>query len=92
MKKRSLSYEQLMKGGLAKVKRLLADADMLDDKLDDTTLARIAHIGRFMARLGNAMPNPKLKVGDVFSEHDLQRFWQETADPDADIGPCPLLH
>ena len=87
MKKQNLSYEQLLKRGLVKVKQL-ADADMLDD----ATLDRIGHIGRFLARLGNAMPSTKLKVGDVFSEHDLQRFWQETADPDADVGRCPLLH
>ena len=89
MRKRNLSYRQLAEGGLAKVKEL-AEADRLDE-LDEATLARCAHFGRFFGRVGNAVPG-NLRVGDVLSEDELQRIWEETADPDADVGRCPLIH
>ena len=66
----------------------LADAGMLTD----ATLDRIQHIGRFLQRVVSAIPNPELKVGDVFTEAEMQKFWQETADEGIDIGPCPLVH
>jgi hypothetical protein len=76
-----------MQLGRAEVERL-ADRDMLTD----ATLARCGHLGRFYEAVANAMPNPNLKVGDLFNEDELQRIWKETADPDADIGRCPPLH
>ena len=76
MTKRSLSYDELMTGKVdrAEIERL-AWAGMLDA----ATGARLGHIGRFMERVANAMPNPKLKVGDVFTDEELQTFWRERA-------------
>jgi len=72
----------------AKIEQL-AEAGMLTDG----TLSRIGHIGRFFQRVGNEMlPYPESKVGEVFTEDDLQRFWAETAGPNADVGRCPMLH
>jgi hypothetical protein len=89
MSKRSISYEDLISGKVSHVElEKLATAEMLTD----ATLARLRHIGRFLTRVGNALPNPDLKVGDVFTEADMQKFWQETADDGADVGRCPLVH
>ena len=90
MKKQSISYRELMSGKTDRAKiEQLAEAGMLTDG----TLSRIGHMARFCERLGNEMmPHPTLKVSEVFTEDDLQRFWTETADPNADVGRCPLLH
>jgi hypothetical protein len=89
MRKRSLSYKDLMSGKVdrAEIEKLAA-ADMLTD----TTFARLAHLGRFLERVGKASPNPDLKIGDVLDETELQKFWQETAGEGADVGRCPLIH
>jgi hypothetical protein len=88
MSKRSISYKDLMGGKVSQVElEKLATAGMLTD----ATYARVGHIGRFLGRVGNAMPNSDLKVGDVFAEADMQKFWQETADDGADVGRCPLM-
>ena len=89
MKKQSISYQELIGGKVSQAKlEKLAAAEMLTD----ATLARLRHIGRFLTRVGNALPNPDLKVGDVFTEADMQKFWQETADDGADVGRFPLVH
>jgi hypothetical protein len=77
MQKQDLTYEQIMRAGPDKLERL-ADAD----RLSDATLARCAHLGRFLEAIGNAMPNPDLKVGDVLSEDEVERLWKRTADPE----------
>ena len=85
--KRSLSYEQLMSGNRAEIEKL-GDADMLDD----ATLRRAAHLGRFFEQLGASAPNPDLKVGDVLTDDEVQKIWRDTADEDVDPGQCPLIH
>jgi hypothetical protein len=89
MSKRSLSYTELtelMRGDQSKFEAMV-EAGMLDDE----TCARIDHLGRFFLRLSNASPNPELIVGDVFSEDEVKKIFDETADRDADVGRCPLL-
>jgi hypothetical protein len=86
-KKRFLSYEEIAKMPMPELEEL-ADAGILDDE----TLARVAHFGRFTLAVGEAMPNPELMVGDVFTEDELQEIWQQTADEGVDVGRYPLLH
>jgi hypothetical protein len=89
MSKRSLSYTELtelMRGEQSKFDAMV-EAGMLDDE----TCARIDHLGRFFLRLSNASPNPELIVRDVFSEDEVKKIFDETADRDADVGRCPLL-
>jgi hypothetical protein len=45
-----------------------------------------------LAKLENSVPNPDLPVGDMLTNKDIQTIWNETADPDADIGRCPMLN
>jgi hypothetical protein len=67
--------------------------ELLDtDKLDQETISRVLHIGRFLAKLENSVPNPNLPVSDVLTNEEIQRIWNETADPDADVGRCPMLN
>lgn len=88
MKKRSFSYEELMsRWGRPEIEEL-AKAGMLTD----ATLARVVHLLRFFERTANACPNPDLKVGDVLTEAEVQKFWEETAHDGADVGSCPLVH
>jgi len=39
--------------------------------LTDDTVERAAHLTRFYEALGQAAPNPKLKVGDVLTEAEV---------------------
>ena len=87
MDKRDLSYDDLM----AKVSQAELAQLATDGMLTDVTLARCAHIGRFMQRVNSACPNPNLKVRDVLTEAEVQAMWQETAFSSADVGRCPLL-
>jgi hypothetical protein len=87
MDKRDLSYDDLM----AKVSQAELAQLATDGMLTDATLARCAHIGRFMQRVSSACPNPNLKVRDVLTEAEVQAMWQETAFSSADVGRCPLL-
>jgi len=66
----------------------LADAEGLDDQ----TLDRVSHLGRFWSAVGTGMPNTELAVEDVYTEQELQELWVKTADEDVDVGRCPLLH
>ena len=89
MKQRSLSYETILKMQPEEIGRLAAAK-----LLDDATLARIAHLGRFFTRVGELCPSTA-KVEDLFTEQELQVIWRDTADPDAsdpDIGCHPFLH
>jgi hypothetical protein len=87
--KLSFSYEQLMGGEVSQVRlQELIEAD----KLDEVTISRVLHIGRFLAKLENSVPNPDLPVADVLTTAEIQRIWNETADPDADVGRCPMLN
>jgi hypothetical protein len=87
-KQRSFSYAELTSGKVSYEElEKLAETGMLDE----TTMARARHLGRFFERVAKAIPNPDLKIGDVLTEDELQNFWRETADEGADIGQCPLL-
>ena len=49
-------------------------------KLNEETLARIGHVGRFYQRVSKACPNPNFKISDVLTGDQLQKIWNETAD------------
>jgi hypothetical protein len=86
---KSFSYDELMSGKIVRKKlEALANAG----KLNEETLARIGHVGRFYQRISRACPNPSLKISDVLTGDELQEFWNETADEGARSGRCPLLH
>lgn len=55
-------------------------------KRNEETLARIGHVGRFYQRISKACPNPNLKISDVLTGDELQKFWNETADEGVSIG------
>jgi len=85
--KRSLSYKQLMSGNRREIESL-AEAD----RLDDATLRRAAHLGRFFEQLGASGPNPDLEISDVLTDDAVQKIWRDTADEGTDPGQCPLIH
>ena len=60
-------------------------------KLNEETLARIGHVGRFYQRISKACPDPNLKISDVLTGDELQKFWNETADEGATVGQCPII-
>ena len=61
-------------------------------KLNQETLVRIGHVGRFYQRLSKACPNPNLKISDVLTGDQLQEIWNETGDEGVITGQCPLVH
>ena len=75
-----------------KINRMKLEALAKSGKLNEETLARIGHVGRFYQRISKACPNPNLKISDVLTGDELQKFWNETADEGATIGRCPLVH
>jgi hypothetical protein len=83
--KHSLSYEQLMATSVEGLQNLLAR-----QSLDDATLARVAHVRRFLGRVAEM---GSAKAGDDFTEQQLQNAWSETAPEDdgTAIGRCPLI-
>jgi hypothetical protein len=88
-KKRSLSYEELLRAGRKALERL-AKAD----RLDGDTLSRCAHLARFFERVSQMGP-ADLKICDVLTEVDLQRIWRETQDDGAYpniVERRPLIH
>ena len=73
----SLSYEELSRAGRDELKRLV-EADLLDEP----TRARCVHLARFFEKVSQ-MAGPMAVtaiVGDVLSEEQLQKIWQETTD------------
>jgi hypothetical protein len=76
-KRQSMSYEEICRTRPKKLERLA-----MKGLLDDATLARIAHLGRFFSRLAELCPEAT-KVEDTFTEQELQTIWRTTADPDA---------
>lgn len=89
MIKLSFSYGHLMSG---KINRTKLEALANAGKLNEETLSRIGHVGRFYQCLREACPNPDLKISDVLTGDELQKFWNETADEGVAIGQCPLVH
>jgi hypothetical protein len=82
--KHSLSYEQLMATSVEGLQDLLAT-----QSLDDTTLARVAHVRRFLGRVAE-MGSGTMR--DDFTEQQLQNAWSETApDGGTAIGRCPFI-
>jgi hypothetical protein len=82
--KYSLSYEQLMVTSVEGLQNLLATRS-----LDDATLARVAHVRRFLGRVAEMGAGT---ARDDFTEQ-LQNAWSETApeDEETTIGHCPLI-
>ena len=89
MTAKSFSYHELMGGKITPAK---LEALVNAGKLNEKTIARIGHVGRFYQRISKACPNPALKIGDVLTGDELQKFWNETADEGVAIGQCPLVH
>jgi len=89
MIKRSFSYGQLMFG---KFDRSKLEAWSIAGQLNENTLDRIGHVGRFYQRVSMACPNRNLKITDVLTSDELQKFWKEAADEGTEIGQCPLVH
>jgi len=84
MSMKSFSYHELMSGKIDRTKlETLANAG----KLNEETLARIGHVSRFYQCVSKACPDPNLKISDVLTGHELQKFWNETADEGATVGP-----
>jgi hypothetical protein len=89
MSVKSFSYHELMSGKIGRTRlEALANAG----KLNQETLARIGHVGRFYQRLGKACPDPNLRISDVLTGDQLQKIWNETADEGVIVGRCPLVH
>jgi hypothetical protein len=86
---KSFSYFELMSG---KIVRTKLEALANSGQLNEETLARIGHVGRFYQRVSTACPNPNIKIRDVLTRGELQQFWNETADEGARISQCPLVH
>jgi len=85
-KRLSLSYEQITPMEPEELKRMATEG-----LLDDATLERIAHLGRFFARIGKLAGDAK--VGDAFTDEELDVIWRDTADPsETEIGHHPLIH
>jgi hypothetical protein len=95
-KQRSLSYEELSRGGRELIDRLAEGGP-----LDEATRARCEHLGRFFARLGQVVGQVADRVagrtllGAVLSEDELLKIWHETADEGASPSTSkqrPLFH
>ena len=89
MSAKSFSYHELMSG---KINRTKLEALANAGKLNQETLARIGHVGRFYQRLSKACPNPNFRISDVLTGDQLQKIWNETADEGVATGQCPLVH
>lgn len=83
--KQSLSYEQLMATSVEGLQELLAA-----QLLDDATLARVAHVRRFLGRVAEMGSD---KTCSDFTEQELQSVWSETAPEDGGVSieRCPLI-
>jgi hypothetical protein len=85
---KSFSYHEFMSGKIDRTKlETLANAG----KLNEETLARIGHVSRFYQCVSKACPDPNLKISDVLTGDELQKFWNETADEGATVGQCPII-
>jgi hypothetical protein len=89
MSAKSFSYHELISG---KINRTRLEALANAGKLNQETLARIGHVGRFYQRLRKACPNPNLRIIDVLTAEQLQKIWNETGDEGVTTGQCPLVH
>lgn len=75
-----------------KIDRTKLEALANAGKLNEETVARIGHVGRFYQRISKACPNPNLKISDVLTGDEPQKFSDEPADEGFSIGQCPLVH
>ena len=56
-----------------KINRTKLEALANAGKLNEETLARIGHVGRFYQRISKACPNPNLKISDVLTGDELSK-------------------
>ena len=89
MSAKSFSYHELISG---KINRTRLEALANAGKLNQETLARIGHVGRFYQRLSKTCPDPNLRISEVLTGDQLQKIWNETADEGVIAGRCPLVH
>jgi len=81
--KRSMTYEELIAA--------MRDTVLDPATLDDDTIVRAQHLARFFVALSKAAPHSGMKVGDVLTADEVAKIWLDTADPNYDPGPCPVL-
>ncbi len=85
-----LTYEMIAQIGVMAPKKLLQLGK--SGRLDTGSVARIAHWRRFMQRAIDALPGHNTMIQNAFSDDELQKLWQKTADKGTQVGKCPLLH
>jgi hypothetical protein len=88
MSTKSFSYHELMSG---KINRIKLEALANAGKLNEETLARIGHVGRFYQRISKACPDPNRRISDVLTGDQLQTLWNETSEEGVATGQCPLV-
>lgn len=85
---RTITYDELT-GGL--IRKPVIQALAKSGSLDADGARRLAHLGRFLLRVGESA-RPDLAVGAVWTEKELQRLWRGTADEgDHEVPTRPLL-
>jgi hypothetical protein len=89
MSRKSFSYHELMSG---KIDRIILEKLANAGRLNEETLARIGHVGRFYQCVSKACPDPNLKISDMLTGDELQKIWNETAETGDTTGQCPLVH
>lgn len=88
MQRRSYDYFDLVR--LRSSPKLEAQASA--GELTDDTIERIGHLARFYKRLGKALPDPDMRIGDGLTREEVDAIWCETANPEADLGQRPALN
>jgi hypothetical protein len=88
MRRKSYDYSELVR--LRSSPELKAQA--LAGELTHDTMERIGHLARFYKRLGKALPNPNMRIGDGLTGEEVDSIWYETANPEADHGQRPALN
>jgi hypothetical protein len=88
MQRKSYDYSELVR--LRSSPELEAQA--LAGEPTDDTIERIGHLARFDKRLGKALPDPDMRIGDGLTRKEVETIWCETANPEADPGQRPVLN
>ena len=89
MSTKSFSYFELMNGKITLSK---LEAVTNAGGLNEETLARIGHVGRFYQRIRTASPNPNFKISDVLTGDELQNSGTKPLTKESAVGQCPLVH
>ena len=67
-----------------KIDRTKLEALANAGKLNEETVARIGHVGRFYQRISKACPNPNLKISDVrYTNSGTKPLTKESASANA---------